>query len=423
MSIEQQETETKVMRIVYFKGHKNQPESAMITKIYKHYETFSSLFRLEFECSSRTILNLYNLHAVRGCLDINNQLILQTSMSGPHHYFGFINASNLHTIRFDKQSNLPIFQKHHQYNCLPQQRVQKTPFRMALPESKTIVITDYQWIKGNSQNKLQQSRSDDSLFLNPGILKLNQTILHFNVIYDAYKYNLSSFRAQLVPNNKPFSFDQNLIKLYPQNKLRVITYFYGNKYVPDYLMQGNGLFLEKHSFVQSITPLDAKYCGGFVILGRENRINKELILIGIYIPFGFTLLLEPFCIHGDATLTGMFMMAMTGNHVEMNSADTVFLKNTITGQNVHVATVSPVVNVINMPLSTHLERQLLLTSNKMCLYQIITTDNKLKQEIKTNARHHLGLLASSFWKPVIWTGTKHIGWDKTLGNFLPRLSI
>ncbi len=56
--------------------------------------------------------------------------------------------------------------------------------------------------------------------------------------------------------------------------------------------------------------------------------GAALELIAVAVPFGFTLLVEPYCIHGDSSLTGLYMMAMTGNHRAMGTADThtVFIK-------------------------------------------------------------------------------------------------
>ena len=36
------------------------------------------------------------------------------------------------------------------------------------------------------------------------------------------------------------------------------------------LINGSGIFIEKHEFIQSITPLNDQ-CGGYIILGRETN--------------------------------------------------------------------------------------------------------------------------------------------------------
>ena len=83
-------------RLIYFRGHENQVSSALITRVCKNYETISDI--LSGECATRTLSNLYNLHSVRGTLE-NNILNLDSSMSGPHHYFGFISPTNTHIIK------------------------------------------------------------------------------------------------------------------------------------------------------------------------------------------------------------------------------------------------------------------------------------------------------------------------------------
>ena len=108
-------------------------------------------------------------------------------------------------------------------------------------------------------------------------------------------------------------------------------------------MNGSGAFIERHEFIQAITPLN-KECGGFVMLGREVidiHGRKSLELVACPVPFGYTLLVDVGSIHGDSTLTGLYMMAMTGNHVAMKTADSVFLKHRETKKNVLVRTVPP----------------------------------------------------------------------------------
>ena len=75
------------------------------------------------------------------------------------------------------------------------------------------------------------------------------------------------------------------------------------------------------------------------MLGREVTArdgNSHLELIACPVPFGFTLLVDVGSIHGDSTLTGLYMMAMTGNHHAMSTADTVYLKHRETRGNVLV---------------------------------------------------------------------------------------
>jgi len=141
-----------------------------------------------------------------------------------------------------------------------------------------------------------------------------------------------------------------------------VTYNYGDRYYEDYLMNGSGAFIERHEFIQAITPLN-KQCGGFVILGREvtdGVSKKRLELVACPVPFGYTLLVDVGSIHGDSTLTGLYMMAMTGNHVAMKTADSVFLKHRETKKNVRVSTVPQLPTVSGLT-------SLLITSDQKSL--------------------------------------------------------
>lgn len=408
-------TKNQTKRLIYFIGHPNEEKSALITLICDGYETISKLL-MTGECATRTLLNLYNLHVVRGNL-IDGKLDLDSSMSGPHHYFGFIDPYRAYKIIIE--NGLP---KYFEYPTSIVDDYQD----IKIPESFITKIKEYNWMNGKFINQQETNHKTekiydkiinvnsgdlvtDSLFANPGVLKIDVDKLHFNVIKNAYNYSLSDFKAQLVKNNKPFAFSQDMINSYKhaQHKLRVITYNYGKKYVDSYLMKGSGIFIEKHEFIQSITPLN-RDCGGYVILGRE--INYRLELIAISIPFGYTLLVEPWCIHGDSTINGLYSMAMTGNHEAMRTADTVFLKNS-TGNikcifnDYYHDTYDYIYNKNQVP-------DILLTSNKLSKRELLEEDEKLKKYIKTTHGHFLG----RFFQPVIMAPYKMLAWNKTLGS-------
>ena len=142
-------------------------------------------------------------------------------------------------------------------------------------------------------------------------------------------------------------------------------------------------------------------CSGYIVLGRIH--NKNLELIAFKLPFGYTLLVEPQCIHGDSTLIGLYAMAMTGNHEAMNTADTVFIKNKLSGANVKFPLDLP---KINMKLTENL---LMITSDKTSMSRIIQEDLMLKKFIKNN----LGIMQLLWWKPVILTLGETFGDNKT----------
>ena len=185
----------------------------------------------------------------------------------------------------------------------------------------------------------------DSLFAFPGLLLLEAPELRFSLLAHPHLFDLSRFNAQIVSNATPFAFNQSLVAAHKhaQHRLRVVAYNLGDRYLDDYLLkEGSGNFIERHEFIQAITPLTPE-CGGFVLLGREVTVEAEggttqqLELVACPVPYGFTLLVEVGSIHGDSTLTGLYMMAMTGNHVAMATADTVFLKHRCSRANVRVS--------------------------------------------------------------------------------------
>ncbi len=295
-------------RLVYFRG-------GLICKLFSNYNTIPNL---DFEYATRTLSNLNNLVTIRGNYLSKTQsdlLILEDSMSGPHHYLGYIDPTQAYKIidnRFIKINYLQINKK------------------FKLNESlHCIYLNDYKW------KSFCLEDSNNSLFANPGILQINDCKeLNFEgkIIEDGYNYDLSKYKIQLVKNSSGFIFNQNEISKYKhaQHKLRIITYYYGNHYVDKYLINSSGIFIEKHEFIQSITPMNNK-CSGYVIIGFYE--NDNLCLFAIRIPFGYTLLVEPFAIHGDSMLKGLYMMSMTGNHTAMGTADTVFLQDS-NGKNI-----------------------------------------------------------------------------------------
>jgi hypothetical protein len=324
-------TSSEPQRYINFEGHPKEIHSRMITHVTKHYQTMSLLTCGVPECASRTLANLYNLRAVRGNL-IDGTLDLQSSMSGPHFYYGFLDPKDTHTIVIDIH---PKYYRHSQISPISTVGEQ-------VQETNIIKLINFKWISGSTMSERDrdyynmiiqkrnyidpQSLDQDSLFEHPGVLLTELQTLVIDPIRDPYNYDLSTFRVQVVPNDVPFRFTLESIDRYPhaQHKLRVISYYYGSRYVPDYLMNGNGIFIERHDFIQAITPLHPT-CSGYVIVGRIQDDNLQLIAITI--PYNYTLLVEPQAIHGDSNLIGMYSMAMTGNHLAMGTADTVYLKN------------------------------------------------------------------------------------------------
>jgi len=98
-------TSLLLIRLIYFRGHKREENSAMITKVAMNYETFSSLLKGQTEFATRTLSNLYNLATVRGALAADGALDIEASMSGPHAYYGYLDPRDAHTVSFDSEGN------------------------------------------------------------------------------------------------------------------------------------------------------------------------------------------------------------------------------------------------------------------------------------------------------------------------------
>lgn len=229
-------------------------------------------------------------------------------------------------------------------------------------------------------------------------------------------------------------------------------------------MKGNGVFIERHDFIQSITPM-LPSCHGYVLLGRmipseeetkremgeedeeivieseekkekgegkrrgdksrrgDERTKETLELIAVRIPYGYTLLVEPQCIHGDSTLIGMYVMAMTGKHTAMGTADTVYCKESQHKKNVKVIFTeeeeareinAKAFSVTSLPFSI----RPILTSKEIPLRSVKEIDQTLKDVIQGTVRREsvFGQMANLVWRPIITTSS---GWEKTLGTSLP----
>jgi hypothetical protein len=261
------------MRIVKFKN-------GVETVLLKDYTTFP---RWNSHCASRILLNLKNLLVYRGINETN-------TMIGPIEYFGQIDP---YSSIFYPDKNKEILPDPPFFNC------QK-----------------FKWKKNSIGN------TKGSLFPDSGELILNESEIDIPIISTGY--NLSSFNVRLVPSEK-VTYDVSL----KQKKLFSISYFFSKNYYK-YAIENDGIFVEKHPFIQAMTPVDEN-SSGFIIVGRIQ--NFQLHLVGIKIPLGFTLLIDSNAIHGDSTFLGMYRMEMTADHVEMAKADTVYLKNK-QGQNV-----------------------------------------------------------------------------------------
>jgi hypothetical protein len=265
-----------------------------------------------------------NLIAVRGPKG--------ASMVGPLDYFGNLEAPHKYFYTI-KNGELPLFSRQPPH-------VKLSSIAKSFDDTNTTSVR-VNWVSGKEKKAIKQKKKEYrltkkdlkySLFLHPGLLELEADAIELKY-FDPRDVDLSSFKARLVDNSIPFQITQ--AKLDPKDYYRLISYLYEPLYADWQVKNGSGHFLEKHRFSQTITPItpDSK---GFVVLGRLSNTPNVLELIAVQIPYGYTLIIEKDCIHGDTTLSGLFMMAMTSAHTTMRSADTVFLKHHATKKNVSI---------------------------------------------------------------------------------------
>ena len=220
------ETQTMPKRLIYFSGHPQlqttgSDANRIITRVYADCGTINGLLHnsthgwLPLECASRTLSNLYNLHACRGCITNSdaekiNKLVLSASMSGPHHYLGHIDPRDYISVYIPESKTgefgLPIYtsysindtsntsntsdvlaqQQLHQFASYPQ----RPKMKIRIPAENILTLPEYWWISGKDMtNPLKKrygnletqvgsniklintqtgSPAADSLFPNPG---------------------------------------------------------------------------------------------------------------------------------------------------------------------------------------------------------------------------------------------------------------
>lgn len=251
------------------------------------------------ECVTRSFLRLSNLTAVRGSK--------AASMVGPTDYWGNLECPHRYSYIIHINDGTPTFVA---LDRLLRHTIPKNMFRI----DPYVTPIEIRWVNGELQHTIDTRKS---IFPGLGIGLVSPYIVFLST-FDARGADLSSFRARLVPNHIPFTINDQ--RLPASEEYRIIAYEYGSSYAQNH---PENIFLETHSFSQTITPL-YKTCCGYVLLARRKQ-GSAMELVSIQIPFGYTLIIDPFCIHGDATLIGKYMMTMTSNHTTMRTAKTVLL--------------------------------------------------------------------------------------------------
>lgn len=215
-------------------------------------------------------------------------------------------------------------------------------------------------------------------------MKSAETVFNFPLV-DATAIDLGPFKCRVVPNHIPFPFlappntsdadgaaAEPAAPLPPTHWPRPVTYQFQPMYAHEAVYGSGqaGLFLETHDFTQSMTPVNPD-SRGFIVVGRwleddayttdpstapppakgrtvmasscsadnddaeePTPTSRRLALLALRIPYGYTIIIDKDCIHGDTTFIGLYAMAMTTDHVVMGTADTVFVKHSTTKRNI-----------------------------------------------------------------------------------------
>ena len=179
------------------------------------------------------------------------------------------------------------------------------------------------------------------------------------------------------------------------------------------IKRGHFTFSYKPIFAPNIDEFEKKISGK---IEKQFELRVTCIgshLIAVKIQFGYTLLIEPWCIHGDSTMYGLYSMAMTGNHNAMGTADTVFIKNSTNKYNIKCV-FNDIQCILDQNLYDLKPINLLLTSNKLAKTDLVKIDTKIKDYIMKTHNHFIGNL----FQPVILTPYKTFGWKKTIGTLI-----
>ncbi len=308
-------TRTEVQRLLCLRGD----DGAFVCRMADGWCTgpdFKEAWRVAL--ASRSILRLNNIALFRHTPTDGD---LCTSMVGPNHYFGVLDSIHTHpfTLR-TTGAGMPYFVRE------PDRPEQSLP-SVVIPHSDCYTCDSALWVsaklKGNRQivsNEITASRHGRSLTKDVGVLVFgtDDEVISLPQV-DARHYDLSTFGARLVSNDEPFR-----IARAAEDPMDVVTYHFGPDYAKTLVQQGAGLFLETHDFTQIMSPV-TRDSSGFITLGRWEKGNLELV--GVRVPYGYSIIVDKGAIHGDATFHGSYLMAMTVNHHTMATADVVLLRN------------------------------------------------------------------------------------------------
>ena len=349
------------------------------------------------ECATRTLLRMRNVTAVRQKCRAESMIgpgDAFCTCEVPHKQCFTIElpTSDLPAYkRFPKWIKHPLEAQVPRGSPYHEPNQQKMFGLRPVETGKDSVVVKATWISGKGhpeeiekRKKLYREQYNipnmfgASLFEDPGLMEIslfgdeNEERIEFPCV-DATSLDLFPFRCRLVRNDEPFllGHDREGVDADPKPKDNPapVSYTFGANYTHRCVAgdDAGGLFLEVHwGFRQTMTPLTPEWDAGpnqtdfspscgFIVVARflDGRANtqedfqqvtqksvftetpRDLELVALRIPLGWTIIIDHGCIHGDSTFTGCYMMGMSTNHIVMSSADTVFIKNAKTKRNMN----------------------------------------------------------------------------------------
>lgn len=316
-------TRTESQRLLCLRGD----DGAFVCRLADGWSTFpGSAKEIRVSLASRSIVRLNNVAVFRHSpVDPG----LSTSMVGPNHYLGVLDSTHRYTLTLRRTARgMPYFVKE---SGQSEQSASQVP----VPDPYRFSCDSALWLSGKLKNnkpviddQATLLRPEQSLTKDLGILlfETDDEVMSLPQ-FDARQYDLSPFGARLVKNDQPFRITDAA-----EDPMDVVTYHFGPDYAKTLVQQGAGLSLETHDFTQIMSPV-TRDSGGFITLGRWERGNLELV--GVRVPYGYSIIVSKGAVHGDATFSGSYLMAMTVNHHTMATADVVLLKNR-SGKNIDV---------------------------------------------------------------------------------------
>lgn len=158
------------------------------------------------------------------------------------------------------------------------------------------LITHPTWVFKNDPKEVQDG---SNVFGASGVVRFNRKTslqIPFVNALDVTAGLYRDFGVRLIP------FGQPLPPM--KHKTSFVTYELGDKFVKKYVhsKSGPGIFLEHHKFTHLLTPATPTTHGPIVV-GKVLR-NGTTKMIGVDVPYGYTIIIPGGCLHNDWYVVG-----------------------------------------------------------------------------------------------------------------------